>query len=71
MHAANFVQRITLIVHTQMKCNLVFRVINNYPKSWYNYQIAQETSLLGIAVLVDNRSMEMYAQSKKGLSGQT
>ena len=58
MHAANFVQRITLIVHTQMKYNLVFRVINNYPKSWYNYQIAQGISLLGKAVLVGNWSME-------------
>ena len=41
-----------------MKCNLVFRVINNYPKSWFNYQIAQEISLLGKAVLVGNWSME-------------
>ena len=54
-----------------MKCNLVLRVINNYPKSWYNYQIAPEISLLGKAVLVDNWSMEMYARSKKGLGGQT
>ena len=41
-----------------MKCNLVFRVIDNYPKSWYNYQIAQGISLLGKAVLVGNWSME-------------
>ena len=34
-HVAN---HLTLIVHTQMKYSLVFRVITNYTKSWYNYQ---------------------------------
>lgn len=71
MHAANSVQCVSLIVHTQMKCNLVFRVINNYTKSWYNYQIDQDFVLLGIAQWSVIDLWIMYAWSKKGLGGRT